>query len=74
LMLYMCWLGKISLGFSRWPEGHPGKPKFGFSRWPEGHPGKPKFLLEALVMIHRLYAVQGSDASVRDDLSKGLNI
>jgi hypothetical protein len=32
--------------------------------------GLPKFLREAVVVIHRLYAVQGQDTSVMDALSK----
>jgi hypothetical protein len=60
LILYMCWLGKQFLGFSRWPKRHPEKTQVSAR--------------SSCDDLHRLYAVQGSDASVRDDLSKGLKI
>ncbi len=43
--------------------------------FPSFAPGKPKFLVVAVVIIiHRLYAVQGRGTSISDDLSKGLKI
>jgi hypothetical protein len=34
-----------------------------------GDPGKPKFLRVAVVIFHRLYAVQARDTLARDELA-----